>query len=79
VSLIKFVLYSIVAYFVLKVVVRLIGPGRQEQKRAKGRTKFAGRMRRCDACGTFVAESKALILGGRGFCSTACVERVART
>jgi hypothetical protein len=74
VSLLRFILYSLVAYFVLKFVLRLSKPKRPASRDILS----SGRMIRCEACGTFVAERGALLLGGQGFCSTACVEKAAK-
>ena len=77
-SLLKCIFYSLIAYFVLRFVVRLTEP-RNSATRSRANSDGTAHMVRCSACGTFVAEKNALVLGGRGFCSTACVEKIAKT
>jgi len=35
-------------------------------------------MVRCESCGVFVTEGRAMVVGGRKFCSSACMEQKAR-
>jgi len=50
----------------------------------KGRSKTikstpkSSTMVRCESCGTFVLEDRAMKIGGRKFCSSACMECKAR-
>ena len=73
-SLIRIIFYSIIAYFVIGFIRKFVG-GRSPDSRR--RLHVAGnktsRMVRCESCGTFVAETRALVVGNKDFCSPACV------
>ena len=73
-SLIRIIFYSIIAYFVIRFIRKFLG-GRPSVSRpglhvAGNKT---SRMVRCESCGTFVAETRALVVGNKDFCSKACV------
>ena len=73
--LFRFIFYTILAYIVIRVVRRFLGvpqvTSRQRQNVVSDRT---SRMVRCESCGTFVAETRALVRGNKDFCSKACAE-----
>lgn len=77
-SFLKFVLYSLIAYVAFRFFVSLAKPA-PVRRTSPREPRSAGRTIRCNACGVFVPEKNALILGGSAFCSTACVEKVAKT
>jgi len=68
--LLKFIFYTIVAYLAIRVIRRFLGvrpiASRQRLHVAGDR---ASRMVRCESCGTFVAETRALVKGNKDFCS----------
>lgn len=77
--LLRFVLYSIIAWLVIGFIKKLLR-GVQQKPAAAGRqaappprpVATAALMVRCAACGTFIAESRAIIISGDGFCSQSC-------
>jgi hypothetical protein len=73
----KFLLYSVIAYFVIRFV-RSFFSGAKNAKLATGqassRKKVAATMIRCDSCGTFITESSALTSGNHLFCSNSCAK-----
>jgi hypothetical protein len=73
--LLRFIFYSILAYLVIRAVRRFLGlrpiASRQRMHVADNRT---SRMVRCESCGTFVAETRALLVGNKEFCSKVCAE-----
>jgi hypothetical protein len=86
-SLIRFIIYSIIAYFVLRLISWLLGEG-SKKRVAQGRfargapqRERSSPMVRCDSCGTFITAGSALLDGRGQFCSAACAEarKVSRT
>lgn len=74
--LFKFIFYSVIAYLVLRVVRWFLTPSAPSSARkASARRARSARMVRCSACGMFITESSALMVGGSDFCSRACYER----
>ena len=77
-KLFQFIFYIVVAYLVLGFVRRLLaGKPRSagsEHRTAAGRTSNSSRLIRCAACGVFITERSAMIVGQSGFCSKACAE-----
>jgi len=75
---IQLVFYVIVGYFIVSVIRRLMRGGSPRREAAARRQQSSGRrssqMIRCEACGTFVTEGSALIVGDTGFCSKGCAE-----
>ena len=79
--LLQFIIYSIVAYAVLRFIKSLLG-GPSSKAGANARARRGSRLRkaksatmvRCENCGTFITESSALMIAGKGFCSEACAE-----
>lgn len=84
-SLFKLLLYFLIAYVALTLVRRLFDPAGRRANNATRRNRHvresdrmkSTRMVRCESCGTFIAERRALLLGERGFCSPACMEKMA--
>ena len=82
--LLRFILYSLIAYLVIGFIKKLLR-GAGDKTRATGgarktttrKTSSAALMVRCVACGTFIAESRAIMVGTSGFCSNACANRAA--
>lgn len=81
--LLRFILYSLIAYLVIGFIKKLLR-GAGDKTRATGarktptrRAASAALMVRCSACGTFIAESRAIMVGASGFCSNACANRAA--
>jgi hypothetical protein len=74
-SLIRLIFYSIIAYFVIRFIRKFLGgrPG-ESRPRLHVAGKRTSQMVRCESCGTFVAETRALVLGNKEFCSKACAE-----
>ena len=73
-SLIRLIFYFLVAYFAFRFVKRLISGvpsiGQRRQDPYGSRT---SQMVRCEECGTFVSESRALMSGNKAFCSQSCM------
>jgi hypothetical protein len=76
----KFLLYSVIAYFVIRFVRSFIS-GTKSAKIASGqaagqkpRKTVAATMIRCDSCGTFITENSAMHAGNRLFCSNSCAK-----
>lgn len=66
-SLIRFIIYCVIAYFVFRLLDRLFGKG------ASTRSSVAvPSMVKCHNCGLFVAEKDAIASGGARFCSREC-------
>jgi hypothetical protein len=85
-TLIRFIIYSIIAYFVLRFVGRLLETALRLSKATHprninnaGEKPPSSRMIRCELCGTFVTERSAVLVAGRRFCSTACAETLRDT
>ena len=74
-TLIRFIFYSIIAYFVIRFIRKFLAI-RPLESRARGRVSSnrASQMVRCESCGTFVAETRALVMDNKEFCSKACAE-----
>jgi len=75
-TLIRLIFYGILAYCVIRLVTKLLGggvPGSRQRRPVSART--STQTVRCERCGTFVAESRALVVGRREFCSRSCAER----
>ena len=73
--LFKFIFYSIVAYLLVRAIRRFLGVrpiGSRQRMHVEGNR--TSRMVRCESCGTFVAETRALLVGNKDFCSKACAE-----
>ena len=75
-ALIRIIFYSIIAYFVIRFIRKFVG-GRpaDSRRRLHVASNKTSRMVRCESCGTFVAETRALVIGSRDFCSKACAEK----
>lgn len=83
-SPLKLIIYIILLLLVIRFLRRFIGrvlfPARSAPRSGGPRRGQAGahgqasKMVRCQACGTFITESSALVVGGGGFCSKACAE-----
>ena len=81
--LILFILLLLVIRLVRRFIGRMLrtallrsarhatGAGGARPRRTAAR---ASKMVRCRACGTFITESSALVVGESGFCSKACAE-----
>lgn len=82
--LLKFILYSVIAYLVIRLVRNFIGGAKgaklhaatdaRQTSRREPRKKVAATMIRCAACGTFVTENSALPSGSTIYCSNACAK-----
>lgn len=83
-TLIKLILYFIIAYMVVRFARRMIGgftssaPSRPDAGRPRPAPSeprvSSSQTVRCDNCGVFVTEKSALLIGDKGFCSKACVD-----
>ena len=75
-SLIRLIFYSIIAYFVIRFIRKFLAirPTASRRGLHVAATR-ASQMVRCESCGTFVAETRALVIGSRDFCSKACAEK----
>ena len=65
--LIRFVLYSLIAYLVISFVRKLLSPAKPARTRSAN-------MVRCERCGVFVTQSSALMISGRSYCSSVCAQ-----
>ena len=74
----RFILYSILAYLVLRFVRRLLTPAPGRGKRAASGGARSAQMIRCESCGMFITQKSALLVGGREFCSKACAQKASR-
>jgi hypothetical protein len=78
----RFVIYSLIAYFVIRFVRKLMTPSRPTsapRREATGKRSDSAVMVRCSACGTFITETSAMITGGGKYCSSACAQSRVRT
>jgi hypothetical protein len=73
--LLKFILFLVLAYTLLRVVRWLGNPSPSGGRRVADRSPRAAHMIRCATCGLFVTQKSALVLGGREFCSKSCAEQ----
>jgi hypothetical protein len=80
-SPLKLIICFIVFLLVIRLIRRFIGrmlhsavSGGRRPRQTAARAGGA-KMVRCRACGTFITESSALVVGESGFCSKACAER----
>jgi formylmethanofuran dehydrogenase subunit E len=73
-SLFRFILYTIIAYIVIGFVRKLFTGGYSRKRQRSPRQPRTSQMVRCETCGTYVAENRALLLGEKGFCSRTCAE-----
>lgn len=76
--LLRFILYSILAYLVLRFVRRLLAPARARGSRAPTDGARSAQMIRCESCGMFITQTSALLIGGREFCSKGCAKKANR-
>lgn len=75
--LLKFILYSVIAYFVIRLVKSLVigaKSGGAIKGQAGARKTVAATMIRCDSCGTFITQGSALSAGNQLFCSNSCAK-----
>ena len=83
-TLIKLIIYFIIAYMVLRFVRRMmtgLTSAQVSSSNSQGARRNSAEPRisssqtvRCDNCGVFVTEKSALLIGDKGFCSKACVD-----
>jgi|SRR5687768_16199279 hypothetical protein len=82
--LLKFILYSVIAYLVIRLVRSFISgakgaklpasAGARQTTRREPRKKVASTMIRCASCGTFITENSALQSGSDIYCSNPCAK-----
>lgn len=72
--IVRFILYTIIAYIALRCVRWLLTPARPRPK-TPARVRRSSDMVRCEACGMFITKSSALVGGNREFCSKLCLEQ----
>jgi len=72
----RFIIYSILAYLILRFVRKLLAPAPGARARRSPNETRSARMVRCENCGTFVTQSSALLVAGREFCSRDCARTV---
>jgi hypothetical protein len=81
--LLKFILFSVIAYFLIRFVRGLLSgfagsPANAGQGKAPRRggqsSNTAALMIRCAACGTFITETRAVLSGSHVFCSNSCAK-----
>lgn len=73
--MLRFILFLVIAYTVLRAVRWLIKPSSPASRRVVGRDNSPSHMIRCTTCGMFVTQKSALALGGQEFCSKSCAEQ----
>ena len=74
----RFIIYSVLTYLVIRFVRRLLSSGPRRQSRVRPREAGSAQMIRCESCGMFITQSSALLVGGREFCSKPCAQKVNR-
>jgi hypothetical protein len=82
--LLKFILYSVIAYLVIRFIRSFISgaagsklhasAGTRQTPRREPRKKVASTMIRCASCGTFITENSALQAGSDIYCSNPCAK-----
>ena len=83
-TLVKLILYFIIAYMLLRFARRMLSgfgspatsgreAGRPRPAPSEPRISSSQTVR-CDNCGVFVTEKSALLVGDKGFCSKSCVD-----
>jgi hypothetical protein len=83
--IIRLIAYSIITYLLLSFVRRVLDRSlsasrhRPVSGRPPARPVKSSVMVRCESCGTFVTRELTLSLGGKTFCSSACLEQKARS
>jgi hypothetical protein len=76
-KVIKFIIYSVIAYFVISFIKSLLSatksnPTTAAKSGSASRSTDNSLMIRCSACGTFVTQGSAIAIGNSRFCSNAC-------
>ena len=75
----KLIIYCAIAYMVVRFVGRLLDRELPGRRRGRGeRRTIDTAMVKCDACGTYVPENRAIMFAGKGFCSPNCLNQKAR-
>ena len=80
--LLKFILFSVIAYFLIRFVRGLISgvngspanAGQGKPPRREPTANSSALMIRCAACGTFITETSAVLSGSSIFCSNSCAK-----
>jgi hypothetical protein len=75
-TLIRLIFYGILAYLVIRLVGKMLGSRNSGPPRSRPvNARISTPTIRCETCGTFVAERRALVIGSHEFCSRTCAER----
>ena len=75
----KFIVYCLIAYMIVRFVGRLLDRELSGYRRGKGeRRTIKTTMVKCQTCGTYVPENRAITFGGKDFCSANCLSQKAR-
>jgi hypothetical protein len=76
----KFIVYCLIAYIVVRFVGRLLDRELRGHRRGRGepRSFKTSATAKCETCGTYVPESRAITFGGKSFCSPNCLSQKAR-
>lgn len=76
--LLKLLIYCLLAYLAIRFVRKLLAGAPGGASRATPRDPRPAQMIRCENCGMFITQTSALLIGGRGFCSKSCAQKVNR-
>ncbi len=72
-SLIRLLTYFVVGYLFWKFLKWLVAPAKKRGDSSGGNPGGKAMLLiKCNACGMFITESRALMVRGRAYCSTAC-------
>ena len=74
----RLLIYCVLAYLAFRFVRRLLSAAPGGVSRATPREARPAQMIRCENCGMFITQTSALLIGGRGFCSKSCAQKVNR-
>lgn len=73
--LLRFILFLVLAYVVLRAIRWLANSSPSASRRVASSRPRASQMIRCATCGVFVTQKSALSLGGGDYCSKSCAEQ----
>lgn len=76
--LVRFLIYSLLAYLAFRFVSKLLAPASHRSSKAAPRESGPAQMIRCENCGMFITQTSALLVGGHEFCSKSCAQKVNR-
>jgi len=77
--LIRFIIYSLIAYFAIRLVKSLLAKPNSSPRKSSGARSGSAAMVKCAVCGTYITERSALLAGNGTYCSELCAGSRIRT